>query len=84
MCNYKCENCENSAENCISCSDETREGSKCDCKPGFYESGDIKCKPCLYPCQNCLSDTQCQTCQTPENRQSTCSCQGGKKNKIDI
>ena len=34
------------------------------CPTGSYASNDSACQPCMSPCSQCVSSTQCSSCQT--------------------
>ncbi|CAG9335755.1 unnamed protein product [Blepharisma stoltei] len=78
-CNANCATCENSAGNCLTCSDTTHmtaapqcqcpangalSGTTCTCNIGFYFSADTVCSAC---------STNCATCQTSAGNCLTCS-----------
>jgi proprotein convertase subtilisin/kexin type 5 len=76
VCDYKCGNCENNKNECLTCSHSTRSAApNCLCKDTYYNSGtDVACKPCVYPCKNCTSASVCLTCETTLNRVSVTNC----------
>ncbi|CAD8190570.1 unnamed protein product [Paramecium octaurelia] len=87
-CNPRCLNCENFADNCISCkSDRFLQGNTCICPnkingvliSKYEKPGKVDCLSCHYSCLECNGSefNQCTKCLDSEGRiliNSTCVC----------
>ncbi|CAK73909.1 unnamed protein product (macronuclear) [Paramecium tetraurelia] len=72
-CHPTCKTCKGILEtNCLTCDTTYRELviSKCDCYPGFYNTGSIQCSQCHFTCLSCFSSDEdgCITCSSEKNR----------------
>ena len=70
VCNYKCNTCNGSSDNCLTCSDINRDNEPtCNCVSTYYNDGtNQECVSCVYPCLNCTGSSVCTSCVTTENR----------------
>ncbi|CAD8213883.1 unnamed protein product [Paramecium octaurelia] len=71
-CHLTCKPCKGSLEtDCLTCETTFRELviSKCDCYPGFYNTGSLQCSSCHYTCRSCFSQDEdsCITCASEQN-----------------
>ena len=68
LCGYTCATCPN-ASFCQTCDPSmfrvmNTSTHKCDCMPGYFDTGVMQCQSCSKGCTKCTSATTCVTCNT--------------------
>jgi len=61
----------------VSCAANRDQHPKCDCKDGYYPSGEA-CNKCAYKCKTCLGvETNCTKCASNRDPIPDCICPKG-------